>query len=110
MPIDDTLAKRRGRKVFGCFWHHDATSNSRGGAVAWGNNWVTAGINVKPAFVQRTVCVPVLLRLWRPKRKHIAKGKSDPERPSKPLLAREILCLVAKRFPEREIHGVGDAA
>ena len=38
VPIDDTLAKRRGRKVFGCFWHHDATANSNKGSVAWGNN------------------------------------------------------------------------
>ena len=38
MPVDDTLTKRRGRKVFGCFWHHDATANSHKGSVAWGNN------------------------------------------------------------------------
>jgi DDE superfamily endonuclease len=110
VPIDDTLAKRRGRKVFGCFWHHDATANSNKGAVAWGNNWVTAGINVKLAFLERTVCLLVLFRLWRPRRKEIAKHKPDPERPSKPRLAREILCLLAKRFPSRKIHGVGDAA
>ena len=28
VPVDDTLAKRRGRKVFGAGWHHDATANS----------------------------------------------------------------------------------
>ena len=39
VPVDDTLAKRRGRKVFGAGWHHDATANSRKGSVAWGNNW-----------------------------------------------------------------------
>jgi hypothetical protein len=47
---------------------------------------------------------------WRPKRKEIPKGKPDPERPSKCQRAREILCLLAKRFPERMIHMVGDAA
>jgi DDE superfamily endonuclease len=110
VPIDDTLAKRRGRKIFGCFWHHDATANSNKGSVAWGNNWVTAGINVKLPFLERTVCLLVLFRLWRPRRKEIPKGKPDPERPSKPQLARELLCLLAKRFPHRVIHGVGDAA
>jgi len=94
VPVDDTLLKRRGRKVFGCFWHHDATANSNKGAVAWGNNWVAVGINVKLAFLERTVCLPVLFRLWRPKRKHIAKG-SDPERPSKPQLARQ-LCACSR--------------
>ena len=110
VPIDDTLAKRRGRKVFGCFWHHDGTANSRRGTVAWGNNWVTAGINVKLAFLERTVCLLVLFRLWRPRRKEIPKHKPDPERPSKPRLAREILCLLAARFSSRMIHVVGDAA
>jgi SRSO17 transposase len=110
VPIDDTLSKRRGRKVFGCFWHHDATANSRRGTVAWGNNWVTAGINVKLPFLERTVCLLVLFRLWRPRRKEIPKHKPDPERPSKPRLAREILCLLAARFPSRVIHAVGDAA
>jgi hypothetical protein len=110
VPIDDTLLKRRGRKVFGCFWHHDATANSRKGSVAWGNNWVTAGINVRLPFLERTVCLLVLFRLWRPRRKEIPKHKSDPERPSKPRLGREILCLLAERFPHRKIHGVGDAA
>ena len=110
VPIDDTLAKRRGQKVFGCFWHHDATANSRTGSVAWGNNWVTAGINVKLPFLDRVVCLLVLFRLWLPKRKEIPKHKPDPERPSKPRLAREILCLLARRFPQRMIHAVGDAA
>jgi len=110
VPVDDTLLKRRGRKVFGTHWHHDATANSRTGSVAWGNNWVTAGINVKLPFLERTVCLLVLFRLWRPKRKEIAKGKPDPERPSKCRLARELGCLLAARFPERMIHMVGDAA
>jgi hypothetical protein len=110
VPIDDTLTKRRGRKVFGCFWHHDATANSRKGSVAWGNNWVTAGINVKLPFLERTVCLQVLFRLWIPRRKEIPKHKPDPERPSKPRLGKEMLCLLAKQFPSRKIHGVGDAA
>jgi hypothetical protein len=110
VPIDDTLAKRRGRRVFGCFWHHDATANSNKGSLAWGNNWVTAGINVKLPFLERTVCLLVLFRLWRPRREEIPKGKPDPERPSKPRLAREILCLLAARFKDRMIHAVGDAA
>jgi len=110
VPVDDTLLKRRGRKIFGCFWHHDATANSRKGSVAWGNNWVTAGINVKLPFLERTVCLLVLFRLWHPRRKEIPKGRADPERPSKPRLAREMLCLLSERFPARKIHAVGDAA
>ena len=96
--------------MFGCFWHHDATANSSKGSLAWGNNWVTAGINVTLPFLSGPSACSVLFRLWRPRRKEIPKGKPDPERPSKPRLARELLCLLAKRFPSRKIHGVGDAA
>ena len=38
VAVDDTLLHRRGRRVHGCFWHHDATANSQKTAVAWGNN------------------------------------------------------------------------
>ena len=109
--VDDSLIKRLGRRIFGCFWHHDATANSNKSAVAWGNNFVTAGINVELPFLERTVCLPVLFRLWLPRRPEYAKAnKPDPERPSKTRLASEMLALLAARFPGRIIHMVGDAA
>ncbi|MDQ3093390.1 MAG: transposase, partial [Actinomycetota bacterium] len=110
VAVDDTLLHRRGRRVHGCFWHHDATANSQKTVVAWGNNWVTVGIVVRPVFLDRAICLPVLFRLWRPKRKHIAAGQPDPERPSKPALARELTDLLADRLSGRTIHIVGDAA
>ncbi|MGH2872095.1 MAG: IS701 family transposase, partial [Solirubrobacteraceae bacterium] len=110
VAVDDTLLHRLGRKIHGCFWHHDATANSRQAAVAWGNNWVVAGICVKLPCVERTVCLPVLFRLWQPRRKHIAKGKKDPERPGKVELARQMACLLAVALPGRQINMVGDAA
>jgi SRSO17 transposase len=110
VAVDDTLMHRLGRKIHGCFWHHDATANSNRTAVAWGNNWVVVGIVVRLPFLERAVCLPVLLRLWQPRRKQIAKGKPDPERPGKPELAREMIDLLAARLPGRTIHVVGDAA
>jgi hypothetical protein len=110
VAVDDTLLKRRGRRVHGAFWHHDATANSDRGTVAWGNNWVTVGIVVRLPFLDRAICLPVLFRLWQPKRKGIATGKPDPERPSKPVLAREMIDLLAGRLDGRAIDVVGDAA
>lgn len=111
VAVDDTLLQRWGRKVWGCFYHHDATANSEKAAVAWGNNWVVVGICVKLAFLQRTVCLPVLFRLWRPRRAKYAKAnKADPERPSKPVMAREMVDLLATCLPGRRIDLVGDAA
>jgi hypothetical protein len=46
---------------------------------------------VRVAFVDRPVCLPVCFSLWRPRRKDIAKSKPDPERPSKPRLARGLV-------------------
>lgn len=34
VAIDDTLLQRWGRRVWGCFYHHDATANSGRSAVA----------------------------------------------------------------------------
>jgi hypothetical protein len=111
VAVDDTLLQRWGRKVYGCFYHHDATANSEKAAVAWGNNWVVVGICVRLAFLERTVCLPVLFGLWQPRRAEYAKAdKPDPERPGKPVMAREMIDLLAARLSGRQIDVVGDAA
>src|SRR5579875_584251 len=111
VAVDDTLLQRWGRKVWGCFYHHDATANSEKAAVAWGNNWVVVGICVTLPCLERTVCLPVLFRLWRPRRPEYAKAdRPDPQRPGKPVLARELACLLAERLAGRRIDMVGDAA
>jgi hypothetical protein len=109
LAVDDTLLHRLGRKVHATYWHHDATANSDQATVAWGNNWVVIGVNVTLPFMARTVCLPVLFRLWQPRRKHIARGKSDPQRPGKVELAREMVDLIAARYPDRIVHVVGDS-
>jgi DDE superfamily endonuclease len=110
VAVDDTLMHRLGRRIHACFWHHDATANSARAAVAWGNNWVVVGIVMRLPFLERSICLPVLFRLWQPKRKHIRTGKADPERPGKPELAREMIDLLAARLAGRRIDAVGDAA
>ena len=111
VAVDDTLLHRLGRKIHACFWHHDATANSEKAAVAWGNNWVVVGICVKLPFLERTVCLPVLFRLWLPRRSEYAKAdKPDPKRPGKPVLAREMIDLLAAWLAGRQIDVVGDAA
>jgi SRSO17 transposase len=107
--VDDTLLHRLGRKIHACFWHHDATANSKETAVAWGNNWVVVGIVVRLAFLERCICLPVLFRLWQPRREQYRKAKRDPDRPGKPELAREAVDLLSARFPARKIDVVGDA-
>lgn len=65
--VDDTLMPLR-PEVFGAAWHHDPLAVGRS-RVAWANNWVVLGVLVDLPFItHRSVCVPVLARLWRPKR------------------------------------------
>ncbi|MGO4760023.1 transposase, partial [Streptomyces sp. 2MCAF27] len=54
-----------------------------------GNCWVVAGTVVTLPFLTRPVCLPVLARLWRPR--HTGKIA----------LAREMVELLATRFPDR---------
>ena len=73
----DREGHRLGRKIHACFWHHDPTANAKEAPVAWGNDWVVVGIVVRLAFLERSVCLPVLFRLWQPKRKQFARRQRD---------------------------------
>ncbi|MGH8887846.1 MAG: transposase [Egibacteraceae bacterium] len=97
VAVDDTLLRRAGRKVHAAAWRHDGSAEGPR-KIAWGNNWVTAGLVVHLPFLTRPVCLPVLLRLWRP------KGVT------KPVSARQPVDTLAGRCPDRKIHVVADAA
>src|SRR6266487_4926174 len=96
--VDDTLFKRWGRKIHHAFWTHDGSAQG-GRKIARGNRWVVAGIVVRLPFCTAAVCLPVLFRLWA------GKATTTPVE-----LAGQLLGLVAEAFPDRAVHGVGDAA
>jgi DDE superfamily endonuclease len=95
--VDDTLLRRSGKKVHAASWCHDGAAKGPK-KVAWGNNWVIAGLVVTLPFMARPVCLPVLFRLWRP------KGVT------KLVLARQLIDALAGCYPDRRIHVVADAA
>jgi DDE superfamily endonuclease len=96
--LDDTLVKRWGRKVHHAFWTHDGSAQG-GAKIARGNRWIIAGIVVRLPFCTAPVCLPVLFRLWG------GKGSVTPVE-----LAGQLLTALARQFPGRGVHGVGDAA
>lgn len=106
LVVDDTLFPRSGKKVADRFLHHDGGAPQGAGRhIRWGNNWVVVGLLVKLPFMNsRTVCLPVLFRVWRP------RDEEHPERLSKPELARQLVNLVIQRYAERQIELVGDCA
>ena len=87
-----------GRHVFQARWAYDGAAQG-GKKVAFGNTWVVAALVVRLPCCPSPVALPVLFRLWR------GKGTA-----SQVQLAAELTELLADAFPEREVHGTGDAA
>ena len=78
LALDDTLARKRGLKMFGCGMHHDPLLSSRGKAVMnWGHSWVVLGVIVELPFRPgHYFCLPILFRLYLNK----AEGRKAPPR------------------------------
>src|SRR6266542_412236 len=108
LGIDDTLARKRGLKVFGVGMHHDPLLSTRKTAITnWGHCWVILGVILKlPLCGERWFCLPILFRLYVPKK--TAQKKSLPYY-TKPQLAVQMLQLLCGRFENRQFHAVGDS-
>lgn len=109
VAIDDTLARKRGLKMFGTGMHHDPLLSSRSHVVTnWGHCWVVLGVIVEiPLWPGRFICLPVLFRLYLNK-KRAAKERRAYR--SKPELAVELLRVLCKHRENRRFHAVVDSA
>jgi hypothetical protein len=97
LVVDDTLFRRRGRRVHAAFWTLD--SSALGHSFGYGNRWVLCALLVELPFLTRPVALPVLFRLWR------GKGSLTTVQ-----LAVQLVQLAAERLPARRIDVVADAA
>jgi hypothetical protein len=98
LAVDDTAHRRRGKKVHGAGWIHDGSAPSRN-KLAFGHRWVVVGVIVRPAFLSRPLCLPVLCRRWQ------GKGTA-----STVDLAAQMVTTIAGRVAGRRVHVVADAA
>jgi hypothetical protein len=100
--IDDTLAHKRGKSVWGLGWFRDAVaSTQKRVATATGHNWVVLAVAVCVPFSSIPVlALPVLARLHLP-------GKGQP---SCAQLASAMLTEFRDWFPDRDITVVADGA
>ncbi|MFE7764287.1 transposase [Streptomyces sp. NPDC057438] len=98
VAVDDTLFKRRGKKVFGACWQHDGSATGRDG-IGHGTCFVVLGLIVDLPFLTRPVCLPIAARLHRPK-----------QGPTKVELAASMIRFLAACHYARHIDVVADAA
>jgi hypothetical protein len=98
LAVDDTAHRRRGKKVHGVGWIHDGSTPARN-KLAFGHRWVVVGVIVRPSFLSRPLCLPVLCRRWQ------GKGTA-----STVDLAARMIAIIAGRVPGRRVHVVADAA
>src|SRR5260370_17528652 len=72
VAIDDTLFRRRGKKVWAASWFHDGSAPGTA-KTGYGNNWVVAAVIVRLPALSRPVAIPVLAKL-------VIKGTSSASR------------------------------
>lgn len=109
LALDDTLARKRGLKIFGVGMHHDPLLSTRKTAIMnWGHSWVVLGVIVKLPFnPNRVYCLPILFRLYVGKKTAQKKRLAYRTRPE---LAVEMLTTLCKANKDRRFHAVADSA
>jgi hypothetical protein len=122
--VDDTLARKSGRRIWGADMHHDPLRSTRSRpCFAFGHSWVVFSLHVCFPFApQKYWAFPLLLRLYRKRRKERwAPGRhgrpekkqtgqaTDKEYRTRPQLALEMIQKVAAWVPERPLQILGDS-
>jgi DDE superfamily endonuclease len=109
LGIDDTLARKRGLKMFGVGMHHDPILSTRKTAVMnWGHSWVVLAVIVKLPFCdKRYFALPILFRLYLNK-KSAAKHRRVYR--TRPQLAVQMLHVLCSAHQTRRFHAVADSA
>ena len=95
LGLDDTLARKRGLKMFGTGMHHDPLLSSRGKVITnWGHSWVVLGVIVELPFRRgHYYCLPILFRLYLNKKSAVKHRRAYRTRPE---LAVEMLDVLVQ--------------
>jgi hypothetical protein len=106
LVVDDTLGRHTGKRIAAASMHRDPLlSTGRRPFLHWGHVWVVLAIEVE--LLGKSWALPVLFRLHRNEKRCKAE-----KRPYRKLTeqARELVELLAPRYPERRFELLGDAA
>jgi hypothetical protein len=122
--VDDTLARKSGRHIWGAGMHHDPLrSAQKRPAFSFGHSWVVLSLHVSFPFApQKTWAIPVLVRLYRKRKSSkLAPGRNGkPEKKqtgqatgkqyrTRPQLALEMIQIVARWLGPRKLRVLGDS-
>jgi len=108
LVVDDTLARKRGRKIYGAGWHHDPLLKNVQARTSWGHSWVVLGVIVRfPQLAERTFCLPMGFRLYL---NHVEATRQRRTHRTRPELALQMVGKLCQAWPQRRFHLLGDAA
>jgi hypothetical protein len=97
--IDDTLFRRRGKRIWASSWFHDGSAQGPA-KTGYGNNWVILAVRVRLPVITRPVAIPVMAKL-------VIKGTMSA---SRLWLARRMVTRLARELPGRQVHVTADSA
>jgi hypothetical protein len=109
LALDDTLARKRGRKIHGVGMHHDPLLSTRKVALKnWGHSGVILGVVVRfPFRPDHAFCLPILFRLYSSKQTVAKRGGRYHTRPQ---LAVQMLGVLCRAYENRRFHVLADSA
>jgi hypothetical protein len=122
--VDDTLARKSGRHIWGAGMHHDPLrSTQKRPFFAFGHNFVVFSLQVALPFApDKCWAFPILVRMYRKRQtSQRAPGKSGKlerkqtgqatakEYRTRPELALEMIQIVAGWIPQRTLRVLGDS-
>lgn len=109
LALDDTLARKRGLKMFGTGMHHDPLLSSRGMAVTnWGHSWVVLGVIIELPFRPgHFYCLPILFRLYLNTKSAVKHHRAYLTRPE---LAVQMLQRVCQHRESQQFHVIADSS
>lgn len=109
LALDDTLARKRGRKIHGVGMHHDPLLSTRKVALTnWGHSWVILGVVVHLPFrPDHAFCLPILFRLYISQQTIAKRGGRYRTRPE---LAVQMLDVLCRAYENRRFHVLADSA
>jgi DDE superfamily endonuclease len=106
--LDDTVAPKKGPRVFGLGTHVDAVRSTKKYRVfTFGHCWVVLAVLIRVPFSRRAWALPVLFRLYRNVKECQKNGATYRKKTE---LARDLLDVFCVWVAERRIEVVADAA